>query len=805
MEAHILPAGTILDKGRYRIEHKIGQGGFGITYCAQKLSLQQRVAIKELYWRDHSARDIGENAQVRITREEDAAEFEVHKERFLREARILRDFSFLPGVVHIDEYFEENGTAYIVMEYVEGETLAQYMADRGKMPAREVFERFLPLIESLSRIHENGVIHRDISPDNIMVMRDESLKLIDFGAARDMSRKQSGHSVVIKPGYSPFEQYKESGVQGAWTDVYALCATMYFCITGKAPVDAQTRALAEIELECPSKMGIRIKPKVEAILMRGLETERKKRFEDTGKLARAIRSVLPKPIHKREVLLGFLAGLFCLVLAVGFLAYREYDRNNRFRNVVTETFYLTAPKELSAADFAKAQDTLAQRLDEFAGEDNYLLSVEGAKLRVQLPLESFAGQEIGGVISERFAQLAQGEAFAVNFQSHVNWEDPHASMTPGENQVAASELTGSTGVFVYTWHALNGNPLTPGERAHLIIDFKVRLDALGAPYAFGTMYGDENLLAFRMDPKHLNPFVLSSIGSYALHITAGDGGPGEYLSHHHAEKIALIEEEGQVVGVAYNPGPEYDPESAVAAAWRIAGSADPTLYLEEGGYAIASVPAQQVIETGRAEFRDFRLEGSDAQHAAMARYVEAVISRTTMPVGCWQAGSEMLDEQGNSLLREVTADDLGGKIVDKPSKTALLDEVRRYCEDTGRKAYMGDDGTIWIHLNLDVGPDLPQALESAMAEALGGYAFGDMLYNDDYVIFAAIDEQGSERLRIIAGGSWGGRWQFDREEYVQDLQLVCWGEGRMALLAEPVNTWWENFDPTQYGFEKYSW
>ena len=696
MDTHILPAGTLLDQGRYRIDRLIGQGGFGITYCAKKLSLEQRVAVKELYWRDHSERDVTHSLQVNTTRGKDAADFEAHKKRFLREARILRDFSFLPGVVHIDEYFEENGTAYIVMEFVEGETLAAYMKKRGRMPAKEVFERFLPLVESLSRIHKNGVIHRDVSPDNILVMRDETFKLIDFGAARDVSREQTGHSVVIKSGYSPYEQYRASGVQGAWTDVYAMCATMYFCVTGKPPVDAQIRVLADEKLDSPSKLGVKIEPKYEDILMRGLEIERKKRYEDADKLALAMRGALPRPVHKKDMLLGFGAGLLCLALAAGGFAYREYDRANRFRNVVTETFYLTAPEELSAAAFAEAQDTLQERLDAFAGEDNYLLSVEGAKLRVQLPLDCFQGQEIGGVIGERFAQLSEGEAFAVNFQSHVNWEDPDTSMTPGENQVAASELTGQTGVFAYTCYS---DALTPGERAHMIIDFKVRLDALGAPYAFGTMYGDENLLAFRMDPQYLNPFVLNSIGGYGLDIAAGDGGPGVYLTHSTAwEIISMIEEDGQAVGVAYSPGPEYGETDLVIAAQRAARSSDPTLYLERDGLAIASVPAQQVLEMGRAEFRDFRMEGGKLQTDAMARYIGALIGETTMPSSCVQVGSELLDAQGNSLFREVSRDDLGGQIEEKPQRAALIEEVKRYCSDTGRKAYRNEDGTIYVHL-----------------------------------------------------------------------------------------------------------
>ena len=417
---------------------------------------------------------------------------------------------------------------------------------------------------------------------------------------------------------------------------------------------------------------------------------------------------------------------------------------------------------------------------------------------MQLPLDCFQGQEIGGVIGERFAQLSEGEAFAVNFQSHVNWEDPDTSMTPGENQVAASELTGQTGVFAYTCYS---DALTPGERAHMIIDFKVRLDALGAPYAFGTMYGDENLLAFRMDPQYLNPFVLNSIGGYGLDIAAGDGGPGVYLTHSTAwEIISMIEEDGQAVGVAYSPGPEYGETDLVIAAQRAARSSDPTLYLERDGLAIASVPAQQVLEMGRAEFRDFRMEGGKLQTDAMARYIGALIGETTMPSSCVQVGSELLDAQGNSLFREVSRDDLGGQIEEKPQRAALIEEVKRYCSDTGRKAYRNEDGTIYVHLDIPVDPELPGELAGAMEEALGSYAFGDRVY-DDILVFAPVDEQGEERLRLFLSG----RWDDDRQEYVQTVQLVLADAGRLSLLAEPILAWWDAWDPAQYGFEKSIW
>ena len=254
-----LQTGIILDD-RYRILEPLGEGGFGITYAAENIRIGTRVAIKEFFWRGYVKREEAEGGACHVTAADpaDAESFSRLKEKFLQEARILRDFDQENSIVHILDYFEANGTAYMVMEYLEGMTLRRFVTANGVFEPETLFRKMLPLVRSLSYIHETGIIHRDISPDNIMVLTDGSLKILDFGAARKYRDVAGGqYTAIARDNYAPGEQYDRNGHQGPWTDVYALCATMYECVTGKAPDSAVQRMFLD-ELKSPSQLGIPI-------------------------------------------------------------------------------------------------------------------------------------------------------------------------------------------------------------------------------------------------------------------------------------------------------------------------------------------------------------------------------------------------------------------------------------------------------------------------------------------------------------------------------------------------------------------
>ena len=281
---HALKPYTIL-QGKYLVGNVLGEGGFGITYIGLDLNLEIRVAIKEFYPNGFVTSESGDTSMVTNYTSSDRPQYEKWKDSFVREARSLAKFSDLPGIVHVKDFFQENNTAYIVMEYVEGETLKSHLKNcGGKMPVQETLSMMRPVIQSLAKIHQAQIIHRDISPDNIMIQEGGSVKLIDFGAARDFGNGDDRSlSVLLKPGFAPEEQYRSKGNQGPWTDVDALCATIYRCITGEKPPESMER-MRQDTMKYPSSYGISITKSEESALLNGLAVLAENRIKTMGEL-----------------------------------------------------------------------------------------------------------------------------------------------------------------------------------------------------------------------------------------------------------------------------------------------------------------------------------------------------------------------------------------------------------------------------------------------------------------------------------------------------------------------------------------
>ena len=268
--------------GRYTVEGVLGQGGFGITYLGMDELHKKKVAIKEFFPQGIVTRNIEYEDTVTVTLVGEKENYEKGKERFLKEAQTMAMFSKDKGIVKALDFFEINNTAYIVMEYLEGVTLKQYLRENKRIDAEDLVELLVPLIEALDEIHSQGLIHRDISPDNIMVLPDGRIKLMDFGAARDYTEfGEKSLSIVLKPGYAPPEQYQTHGIQGPWTDIYALCATMYKCITGENPPDAIDR-LVDDHLKKISAFGISVSPQIEKAIIKGMSVAAKDRYQNVG-------------------------------------------------------------------------------------------------------------------------------------------------------------------------------------------------------------------------------------------------------------------------------------------------------------------------------------------------------------------------------------------------------------------------------------------------------------------------------------------------------------------------------------------
>ena len=293
--AFALRPGTLLHDGKYLIGKVLGQGGFGITYIGLDTALELKVAIKEYYpmnqvnrssmtgdllW--HSASDGGSSG----------------RESFLKEARRMAKVNAIPGIVQVKDIFYQKNTAYIVMNFIEGETLKEKLLRDGAMTPEECVRTLKPVMEALGKAHQSGLIHRDISPDNIMIDRTGKLWVLDMGAAKDLESGSSptqSSQAVTKRGFSPPEQIIGSGRGkiGPWTDVYSMCATMYYCMTGILVPEATERLLND-RLSFPAS----IPDKMASTLRYGLALRVEERIQNMQQLMLEIYGDDPGPQEK---------------------------------------------------------------------------------------------------------------------------------------------------------------------------------------------------------------------------------------------------------------------------------------------------------------------------------------------------------------------------------------------------------------------------------------------------------------------------------------------------------------------------
>ena len=277
-----LPAGFRLRGNRgavYTIQRVLGSGGFGVTYEAYTPN-GQRVAIKELFPSSLTLRQ----PDGTVAAIGDSGQFKKMMESFLKEIGVLYKLNNAGTFVKIYDYFYANNTAYYAMEYVEGDTLKEHLKKHGALDPAQWERPFLQLMQDIGYLHANGVIHRDIAPDNIKIASNGTLKLIDFGLARPYMMNQ-GMTVNLKPGFAPLEQYQSHG-QGTYTDIYALAATMYYCFTGKVIPDAYERKIQD-RLAAPGGLGLHLPHHQEQALLKALSVDYRQRFQTMQEFAAA--------------------------------------------------------------------------------------------------------------------------------------------------------------------------------------------------------------------------------------------------------------------------------------------------------------------------------------------------------------------------------------------------------------------------------------------------------------------------------------------------------------------------------------
>ena len=320
-----LPAGFVVS-GRhpYVLGAALGQGGFGITYIALDMVTNTRVAIKE-YFPTHCSGRTGNNMVTAYQNQADV--FRKGKQRFLEEAKTLKSLTDLPHIVNVLDFFEANNSAYLVMEFLEGVSLKNYVTRKGRFPAKKFLNQIRPLMEDIHRMHERGVIHRDIAPDNIMLLPNGQMKLIDFGAARSYVGGKS-MTMVVKRGFAPVEQYLSHG-STASTDVYALAATIYYCITGRIPPDSADREYAGIALAAPISLGADLTSQQEKAILKAMKVQQKERPQTVREFLDALhqkrRPFLFLTSRGKKLLLLILAAVAAILILVGiyYLAARE--------------------------------------------------------------------------------------------------------------------------------------------------------------------------------------------------------------------------------------------------------------------------------------------------------------------------------------------------------------------------------------------------------------------------------------------------------------------------------------------------
>ncbi len=274
-----LPAGTLLNQGQYEILKLLGHGGFGITYLAEDTRLKKNVAIKEYFPHGYAQRQPGSGTVQPYSGERN--EFYAYGlERYLEEAQTLAQFNHYPGIVSVYYFFEENATAYMVMEYLEGQTVEQWLKKLGEQVEwDQAISIIKPVVETLELLHQRGIIHRDISPDNIYLCTDHQVKMLDFGAARyAMGEHNQSLSVILKHGYAPAEQYTSRGNQGPWTDVYAVAATLFRMVTGQTLPDVTERMEEDSVSALISSSGA-VPDECESVLTRALAVKSAERYQ----------------------------------------------------------------------------------------------------------------------------------------------------------------------------------------------------------------------------------------------------------------------------------------------------------------------------------------------------------------------------------------------------------------------------------------------------------------------------------------------------------------------------------------------
>ncbi len=399
-EAYYLLPGKQIG-GKYIVGKVLGYGGFGVTYIGWDTVLKRKVAVKEYLPSDFATRSYG-TEMLTVFSGEASDQFQAGLDSFISEAKRLARFNSIPEIVDIYDCFMENGTGYIIMEFLEGKTVKEILKQKGRLPVAEAKRIAMAVLRGLAEVHKESIIHRDIAPDNIFITTKGDVKILDFGAARYAAAVQSRSlSVILKPGYAPEEQYRSRGEQGPWTDVYALGATFYRMVTGIRPEESIER-IVEDRVKPPSALGIEIDPNVENAIMNSLNVRREYRIQDAESFYKAlgedvkveriveerekeVSAKLPLPFKIAAAAAGVLAVLCIFLVATGriSLSRKVIESSDGTYALGEDERYVP---DVSGMGIDEAKKTLeARNLNVAINGMNYSESIEKNKVLSQDP------------------------------------------------------------------------------------------------------------------------------------------------------------------------------------------------------------------------------------------------------------------------------------------------------------------------------------------------------------------------------------------------------------------------------------
>lgn len=399
-KTHHLKQGTLLD-GRYEIGAVLGEGGFGITYSGRNVNTGEKVAIKEFFSKDYMGRSGDGTGKTVLTEDTAEKRFLSERKRFLREARIIRDFRDEENLVSVSDYFEENDTAYIVMEFLDGVTLERHVQENGRWDPMDLFEHLRPLLQTLSKLHDAGLVHRDISPQNIMYTTDGRFVLIDFGSAKNLNSNTVTAASTYKEGYAPPEQYQIKNTPSSRVDIYGICATMYYCLTGETPPSSIQRVLYDDILPV-SSIAPSVPLPISEMIAKGMALLPEDRQESVDDLLSVIDEVYLTPEERAQLrrsrLIRRTVAIAVILIIAGAGIFHIIDNYSYYR-MKAEGSTCTHLEWDDAATAEAMSSVLSSRLDTFAGKGNYSLETNDKEIRLELPLSIFHGLDPDAVVN----------------------------------------------------------------------------------------------------------------------------------------------------------------------------------------------------------------------------------------------------------------------------------------------------------------------------------------------------------------------------------------------------------------------